>query len=632
MLAEHALKSRFLSAGRHRRNLHPTAVRTKESIISQVMVPSLILVILGFLAVGAFTAWSKARSMSEMFRRKAELSASLSQEGAASGLWQFDEGVLQSTLKPILEDRDFKFVIVSDAKGKPFYTSGAGEVHDIALRAITEATADTAKPIMADSEGYLLSVVPLRHTESGEVLPLGVMVIAYDKHSVTAAVWSAVLWVAGIVAIAVAVFSVALAALLRRIITPLTGLASCMTSLSQGQLETQIQDLQRPDEIGLMARSVQVFKENALQLRSSEAETARLRDETERQRTKADADHSKADAERSKADAERAERAVQQAEVVTALAVGLEHLSIGKLVFRIGQSFPPSYDKLKTDFNGAMDRMQDTMSALLAATATIQSGTEQITVAADDLSERTSEQAASLKLTATSLEHIAATVQKSADGAGHARDIVSLAQSDVERSGVLMTEAVKAMGGIEDSSRRIGQIVEVIDQIAFQTNLLALNASIEAAHAGDKGRGFAVVAAEVRALAGRSAEAAHEIRGLISGSKEQVDRGVHLVSKTGEALDAIVRQVAEISSVVADISSGANGQMVSLRDISNAVNRIDGVTQRNAARVEQTTAASHELARDARELVTIVARFEVEQPSATPTKLRVVAGRRIQGM
>jgi methyl-accepting chemotaxis protein len=237
-----------------------------------------------------------------------------------------------------------------------------------------------------------------------------------------------------------------------------------------------------------------------------------------------------------------------------------------------------------------------------------------------------------LKQTAASLEHIAATVRKSADGAGHARDIVSLAKSDVERSGVLMTEAVKAMGGIEESSKRIGQIVEVIDQIAFQTNLLALNASIEAAHAGDKGRGFAVVAAEVRALAGRSAEAAHEIRGLISGSKEQVDRGVHLVSKTGEALDAIVRQVSEISSVVADISSGANGQMVSLRDISNVVNQIDEVTQRNAVMVEQTTAASHELAQDARELVTIVARFEVEQPSATPTKLRAVAGRRIQGM
>jgi signal transduction histidine kinase/DNA-binding response OmpR family regulator len=283
MLYGHALKSRFLSASRHPGDQHPTDVRTTGSIIFQVMVPSLILVILGFLAVGAFTAWSKARSMSEIFRHKAELSAGLSQEGAASGLWQFDEGVLKSTLAPILEDRDCKYVVVSDATGKTFYSSGAREVHDIARRAITEMTADAARPILADREGYLLSVVPLRHIENGEVLPLGVMIIAYDKHSVTAAVWSTVLWVAGIVVIALAVFSAALAALLRRIITPLTGLASCMTSLAHGQLETQIQDLQRPDEIGVMARSVQVFKDNALRLRSSEAETARLRDETDRQ-------------------------------------------------------------------------------------------------------------------------------------------------------------------------------------------------------------------------------------------------------------------------------------------------------------------------------------------------------------
>jgi methyl-accepting chemotaxis protein len=613
MSAKIASPGRFLSsAGRFRVDRQATEVRARNSITFQIMVPSLILVILGFLVVGAFTAWSKARSMSEIFQRKAELSAGLTQEGVANGLWQFDQGVLKNTLGPILEDQDFKYVIVSDAKGKPFYSSGAGGLHDVAMRAIADGPAISTKLRMVDRDGYLFSMVPLSHTENGVVLALGTMVIAYDKHSVTAAVWAAVLWVVLIVAVAVAVFSVALAALLRRIITPLAGLASCMTSLSHGQLETQLHGLQRPDEIGVMARSVQVFKDNALQLRSSEAETARLRDETERQRARIDA--------------ERAAMAAEQAEVVAALAVGLEHLSGGKLVFRIAHKFPASYEKLKADFNAAMDHMQDTMAALLAATTAIQSGTEQITVGADDLSERTSEQAASLKQTAAALEEIASTVRRSADGAGHARDIVSVAKGDVERSEVLMSEAVKAMSGIEDSSSQIGQIVGVIDEIAFQTNLLALNAAVEAARAGEAGRGFAVVASEVRSLAQRSAQAAREIKSLISTSKEQVDRGVQLVTKTGEALDSIVRQVSEISSAVADITSSANGQMSSLRDISKAVNQIDEVTQRNAAMVEQTTAASHDLAQEARDLACLVGRFEV-RPANSPDRERA-RGRR----
>jgi methyl-accepting chemotaxis protein len=579
---------------------------TRRSVIHQIVGPSLALVILGFVAVGSFAAWSKARGMTEMFRRKAELSASLSQDGAASGLWQYDEAALKSTLQPILADGDFKYVLVSDGHGKPFYSSGAEQVRDVAMRAVASSAAESAKPEMIESEGYLFSVVPLRHIEGAEILPLGTMVIAYDKHSVTAAVWSAIIWVVGILLIAVALFSTALIGLLRKIVTPLVKLAACMNSLSHGQLETEIGDVDRPDEIGLMARSVQVFKDNAMQLRSSEAKAAQLLEETDRQR--------------SQTEAERAEIAAQQAEVVTAIGLGLEQLSDGKLAFRITQPFPTVYEQLKANFNGAMEQMQQTVSALLAATTTIQSGTEQITVASDDLSQRTSEQAASLKDTATALVNIAATVRKSTEGATHARDIVTLAKSDVERSGALMTEAVKAMGGIKGHSTQIGQFVGVIDQLAFQTNLLALNAGVEAARAGDSGRGFAVVASEVRALARRSADAAREIKLLISSSQEQVDRGVQLVSRTGEALGSIVRQVTDISSAVSDISSSANEQMLSLRNISDAVNQIDDVTQRNASLVQQTTASSHGLAQEASELVRLVGRFEVEQPAAAAKK------------
>ena len=567
-----------------------------RSITFQIMVPCLILVVLGFVAVGAFTAWSKATSMSEIFRRKAELSANLSQDGAASGLWQFDDAVMKGALGPILDDHDFKFVLVSDTKGKDFFASGADTVRDIAAKAIPSA-AGAAKPVMVDNGRYLLSVVPLIHSENGEALPLGTMVIAYDKQSVTMAVWSAVLWVIGIVAVAVAVIAAAMVALLRRIITPLGELSSAMTALSVGRLETQIRNLDRGDEIGVMARSVQVFKDNAVQLRSSEAETVRLTASTERQRLEAEQ--------------ERAEIAAQQALVVDALASGLEQLSCGQLIYRIAQPFPPAYEKLRSDFNEAMDQMQSTMTMLLTASSNIKSGTHQITKAADDLSRRTEQQAANLEETAAALEQITATVKKSAEGAAYARDIVTTAKTDAERSGAVMSEAVQAMDGIEDSSRQIGQIVGVIDEIAFQTNLLALNAGVEAARAGDAGRGFAVVAQEVRALAQRSAEAAKEIKSLIAASRSQVDKGVQLVSRTGDALGSIVRQVTEISSAVADISLAANEQMTSLREVSNAINHVDEVTQRNAAMVEETTAASHELSHQAGELATLVGRFSV---------------------
>ena len=575
-----------------------------RSITKQILVPSLVLVMLGFFAVGCFTAWSKASSMSEIFRRKAELSAALSQEGAAAGLWQFDDAVVKDALGPILQDKDFKYVVISDPKGKPFFVNGPDEVRDAAMHAIGQAGAGATKPTMVDSGRFLMTVVPLAHVENGESLPLGDMVIAYDKASVTKAVWSAVFWVAAIVLVALAAFSVAMVALLRRIITPLNELAGSMTELSAGRIETVIRNTGRQDEIGTMARSVQVFKDNAQQLRASERETVRLRDEGDRQRAETEA--------------ERRQQAVQQAEVVEALASGLDRLSGGDLAFRIAQPFPPTYEKLRSDFNEAMERLEGTVSKLLASASLIHTGAHQITLATDDLSRRTEQQAASLEETAAALEEITATVRKSADGAHHARDLVGAARSDAEKSGSVMGEAVKAMGGIEESSVQIGQIVGVIDEIAFQTNLLALNAGVEAARAGDSGRGFAVVAQEVRALAQRSAEAAKEIKALISGSRRQVDKGVELVGLSGGALDSIVGQVTEISSAVADITSAAHEQMASLGEVSSAVNQIDQVTQRNAAMVEETTAASHELAHEASELAALVGWFKISaaQPAA----------------
>ncbi|MEO8113579.1 MAG: methyl-accepting chemotaxis protein, partial [Phenylobacterium sp.] len=195
-------------------------------------------------------------------------------------------------------------------------------------------------------------------------------------------------------------------------------------------------------------------------------------------------------------------------------------------------------------------------------------------------------------------------------------------RSDADKGGEVVQQAVAAMGQIEKSSTQISQIIGVIDEIAFQTNLLALNAGVEAARAGDAGRGFAVVASEVRALAQRSADAAKEIKTLISTSSQQVGAGVQLVGETGEALQRIVGQVAEISTLVADIAVSAKEQSTALAEVNTSMNQMDQVTQQNAAMVEQSTAASHSLAEDAKALVGLVGKFRFADDGNVVRKLQ----------
>jgi methyl-accepting chemotaxis protein len=266
---------------------------------------------------------------------------------------------------------------------------------------------------------------------------------------------------------------------------------------------------------------------------------------------------------------------------------------------------------LHGDFNAAMEKLQETMQAIAANTAGVRSGASEINQASDDLSRRTEQQAASLEETAAALDEITATVKRAAESAKEARELVATAKTDAERSGEVVREMVGAMSGIETSSRQIGNIIGVIDEIAFQTNLLAFYAGVEAARAGDAGRGFAVVATEVRALAQRSAEAAKEIKALISTSGQQVDSGVKLVAETGKALVRIVDQVSRLNQVVGTIASSAQEQATGLNEVNTAVNQMDQVTQRNAAMVEESTAASHALASEAAELSQLVGQFQI---------------------
>ena len=309
-------------------------------------------------------------------------------------------------------------------------------------------------------------------------------------------------------------------------------------------------------------------------------------------------------------------------QAVNMLAAGLRQLSDGDLDCTIANPMHASFEPLRTNFNSSIAKFGETLKGINVRSGTIRAGTREISTAAEDLSRRTEQQAASLEETAAALDEITATVRKTAEGSKHTRAVVGAARKHAEASELVVSQAVEAMSGIEKSSREIGQIIGVIDEIAFQTNLLALNAGVEAARAGEAGRGFAVVASEVRALAQRSADAAKEIKRLISSSGRQVEQGVALVGQAGEALNVIAGQVTEIDAIVGEIASSSQEQSNALEEVNTAVNQMDQVTQQNAAMVEETTAASQALAQDACELARLVAHFKVPGAEASESAAR----------
>ena len=367
-----------------------------------------------------------------------------------------------------------------------------------------------------------------------------------------------------------------------------------MDSLVAGDADVAIPFLTDANETGRIARSLAAFKESVV-------ERAKLRSETAAAQELAE--------ERRRADEAGADVARAQALVVSSVGDCLARLAGGDLTVRLTQDLPPGFEKLGTGLNDAVARLRDAMSAIAAGTGVIQTGSGEIAKAADDLSRRTGQQAASLEQTAAALEEIAAGVKKTAKGAVHVGEVVAVSRGVAQQSDSVVGNAKQAMAEIEKSSRQIGEIIGVMDEIAFQTNLLALNAGVEAARAGDAGRGFAVVASEVRALAQRSAEAAKEIKALISTSSGQVTRGAALVAETGVALGEFVTQVGQINDSMTEMATGANDQATALAEVSTTISQMDQMTQQNAAMVEQTTAASRSLAQEASELARLIGRF-----------------------
>lgn len=307
--------------------------------------------------------------------------------------------------------------------------------------------------------------------------------------------------------------------------------------------------------------------------------------------------------------------------VVASLGEGLDRLAGNDLSYRIVTDFPADTDRLRQDYNRAMAAVADALRAVAMVSENIHGGAFDISRASDDLSQRTEQQAASLQETAAAMDEITAMVRQSATGAAQAKTIVAQARDEAEQSGVVVNRAIEAMDAIERASNEIGDIISVIDGIAFQTNLLALNAGVEAARAGDAGKGFAVVANEVRALAQRSADAARDVKLRITASGEQVSAGVALVNETGDALSRIVDRIGEVSTLVHGIATSSGQQAGGLQQVNAAVSEMDSVTQRNAAMVEQVTAAARTLAGHADQLAAQVGRFNLSRDPVPVAKV-----------
>ncbi len=402
----------------------------------------------------------------------------------------------------------------------------------------------------------------------------------------------------------------------RSVVHPLLAMTAAMGRLAGGDKTVDVPALERRDEIGGMAKAVEVFKANLIERERLETDA---RAEEERKQRQAE--------ERLKIERAAAEEIAQLIKSAAAgdfsrridlsgksgffhaLADGVNDLvgtigtAMGQLIVmmaamangdlskRMNGDYEGELLRLKHDANATAEKLAEIVGQTVEGMANIKTSTTEIAAGANDLSSRTEQQVASLEEIAASIRQLNSTVQQSAENAGLATQLAIAARNSAEGGGEVAGAAVKAMGEIEQSSQKISDIVGMIDEIAFQTNLLALNAAVEAARAGEAGRGFAVVAGEVRALAQRSSHASKEIKTLISNSNSQVKQGVELVNKAGATLGEIVTSVKRVSDIVAEIAAANKEQSASVAEVQEAIGQIEQATQQNAALVEETTAA-----------------------------------------
>ena len=394
------------------------------------------------------------------------------------------------------------------------------------------------------------------------VLSLVAVVLAWQGYAYTGL---------GIAAAAVAFTIITVQVAKSLICTPYVNTVMRMEALAAGDIESPVHSTDHEDCVGRLTRAMAVFRNNMNQVSSHDTQ-----------------DH-----------------------VVDALGKGLEQLAAGNLTFKLETPFSGRYESLRVSFNQAVVGLDQSLSQVSSSAQSVHAGSTEIRVASEDLSRRTEQQAASLEETAAATSQVTTMVAESARNANEISNSIKTAHKDASQGGDVVRQAVTAMDAIEKSSQEIGQIINVIDGIAFQTNLLALNAGVEAARAGEAGKGFAVVANEVRALAQRSADAAKDIKALITTSSEQVHHGVGLVGETGKMLERIVSKISEINGLIGTMAAASEMEAGNIQQVNSSIGDMDKMTQQNAAMVEETTAAARNLAGEADRLASLLTRFRL---------------------
>ncbi len=445
------------------------------------------------------------------------------------------------------------------------------------------------------SSGVVSFITPLPLDKSGKIP--GYVFTTWSAESVMATARENALIAlaiqAAVITIAVSAFLIAMRRLVGR---PLAAISGRISALQEGDMETPVLFQDKGDEVGFLARALEQFRLDAI-------ETQAQRDRTEQQQVVLDQ-------ERARNTALSEEAAETQRRIIVRLGEALSLLAGGQLSTRL-QDLGPDFERLRIDFNGMVDSVSQAIGSIKTASLAVESGAGDLASQAEQLAKRTEQQAASLEETAAALDQVSSTVETSSRGADHAGRMVSEAKTEARESAEIVRRAIGAMDRIQSSSSQIGQIITVIDEIAFQTNLLALNAGVEAARAGEAGKGFAVVAQEVRELAQRSANAAKEIKQLVSSSSAEVAGGVSLVNETGEALLKIEERIGKIAETIVAIAASYREQSSGLKEINHAINDMDQATQRNAAMVEETSAACHDLLGQSQLLQNAAGRFSL---------------------